>query len=275
VKAALLAGIALVLVGCSSQVLITSTPSGARVKLDGVEVGRTPYVHRDAKISGYSLGVQLEHPDHRSHQGVIHKVKSVNVGAAIGGLVVWPLWAWVLGYPPVWHAQLQPVVPPTSGPVPAALPAQSSAPVADPSGVQVTLRPEEHRGIRDVFVVALSASTCRGAGDPLALEELAAVRLLRHYRVLERRALDALLAEQRRTMDGLYEESGVVQAGSLAGAQAVVLLRESCVGGRSFLSAKLVACETGAQVWAATSEGGALSELLDAVGRRVAELPAP
>jgi hypothetical protein len=113
VKAALLAGIALVLVGCSSQVLITSTPSGARVKLDGVEVGRTPYVHRDAKISGYSLGVQLEHPDHRPHQGVIHKVKSVNVGAAIGGLVVWPLWAWVLGYPPVWHAQLQPVVPPT------------------------------------------------------------------------------------------------------------------------------------------------------------------
>lgn len=257
----------LLLAGCTSQVLITSQPSGARLKLDGLEVGTTPYLHRDAKISGYSLGVELQHPDHRTYQGVIHKVKSVNVGAAIGGIVVWPLWAWVLGYPPVWHAALSPVSPPTSTAMPAAA---APAPAGeDPRGVQVTLRPEEHAGIREVFVVALGASTCRGPGDPLALEELAAVRLLRHYRVLERRALDALLAEQRRSMDGLYEESSVVQAGSLAGAQAVVLLRESCVGGRSFLSAKLVACESGAQVWAATSEGGSLSELLDAVGRRI------
>jgi len=260
----------LLLVSCSSQVLITSQPAGARVKLDGLEVGTTPYLHRDAKISGYSLGVELQHPDYRTYQGVIHKAKRVNIGPAIGGIVVWPLWAWVLGYPPVWHAALSPVSPPTSTAASTAQATPAQTPVAeDPRGVQVTLRPEEHAGIREVFVVALGATTCRGPGDPLALEELAAVRLLRHYRVLERRALDALLAEQRRSMDGLYEESSVVQAGSLAGAQAVVLLRESCVGGRSFLSAKLVACESGAQVWAATSEGGSLSELLDAVGRRI------
>lgn len=257
--------VALLGVSCSSQVLITSEPAGARVKLDGLEVGATPYLHRDAKISGYSLEVELQHPDYRTYQGVIHKAKSVNVGAAIGGIVFWPLWAWVLGYPPVWHAWMTKVTPPSAAGSAAVQPAVAE----DPRGVQVTLRPEEHAGIREVFVVALGATTCRGPGDPLALEELAAVRLLRHYRVLERRALDALLAEQRRSMDGLYEESSVVQAGSLAGAQAVVLLRESCVGGRSFLSAKLVACESGAQVWAATSEGGSLSELLDAVGRRI------
>ena len=104
----------------------------------------------------------------------------------------------------------------------------------------------------------------------MVLEEQASVRLLRHYQVLERRGLEAVLNEASRGMNGLFDEQSVVEAGQLAGAEGVVLIREGCLGGQSFYSAKLVDCTSGKQVWAATAEGRSLSVLVESISEHLA-----
>jgi len=94
--------------------------------------------------------------------------------------------------------------------------------------------------------------------------------LLRHYEVLERRGLEAVLNEAQRGMNGLFVEQSVVEAGQLAGAEGVVLIREACMGGQSFYSVKLVDCASGKQVWAATAEGRSLNVLLESVSEHMA-----
>jgi hypothetical protein len=85
---------------------------------------------------------------------------------------------------------------------------------------------------------------------------------MRHYDVLERRNLDVVLSETQRTMNGVFDESSVVEAGKLSGAKGVVLVRRRCADRRDFLSMRWVDCETGAQHWAATAEGASLDALM-------------
>jgi|GEM_PF-931546 len=267
---AALAGIALVsLNACKSTVLIQSEPSGAVLTLDGRVVGTTPHFHTDRKVSGYSLGVQLEAPGYQTKHGIIRKTHSVNPGAVVAGVVMlFPL-AWTLGYDNVERFILTPstsaprsVVEETTAAVPGAAPREIP-------GVLVTLR-DNPAASREVFIVGLGAQPCRGMGDVLALEEQTSVRLLRHYEVLERRNLEAVMNEASRGMNGLFDEQSVVEAGQLAGAEGVVLIREGCMGGQSFYSAKLVDCASGKQVWAATAEGRSLNVLLESISEHLA-----
>lgn len=257
------------LMGCASSVMITSEPTGAQVTLDGRRVGTTPYYHTDTKVSGYSLGVQVEKEGYKTRSGIIKKTEFGNTGAIIGGIFIWPVLAWVLEYPAVAHYVLD-----WDSAALSQTPAQKSD--EDPrktddeiSGILVTIKDAESP-IRSVFVVSLDARPCRGTADPLVLEEQASVRLLRRYDVLERRGLDAVLSETQRGMNGMFEEESVVEAGLLAGAEGVVLLRESCLSGLSYYSAKLVECSTGRQVWAGTAEGRSLGMLMDVVGQKLA-----
>jgi hypothetical protein len=51
---------AILLASCASTTMIQSTPSGAKVYVDGQPVGSTPYTHRDTKIVGSTTTVKLE-----------------------------------------------------------------------------------------------------------------------------------------------------------------------------------------------------------------------
>ena len=55
----MLAG-AILFASCSSSTLIQSSPSGAKVYLNGEYAGVTPYTHTDTKIVGSSTQVRLE-----------------------------------------------------------------------------------------------------------------------------------------------------------------------------------------------------------------------
>lgn len=260
---------AVLFASCKSTVLIQSEPSGAVLTLDGRVVGTTPHFHTDRKVSGYSLGVKVEAPGYATRHTIIKKTKSLNFGALFPGMfLIFPL-AWTLGYPAHQRIALQqdgsfgaPVEPVVDAPVPGAAPREIP-------GVLITLR-DNPSAMRSVFVVGLGAQPCRGTGDAMVLEEQASVRLLRHYQVLERRGLEAVLNEASRGMNGLFDEQSVVEAGQLAGAEGVVLIREGCLGGQSFYSAKLVDCTSGKQVWAATAEGRSLSVLVESISEHLA-----
>lgn len=256
---------AVLLCSCQSSVLITSDPPQAYVSIDGRLVGKTPYQHTDRKISGYNLGVKLEKDGYVAEHDVVKRLEFGNAGAIIAGcFFVFPL-VWALDYPAVVQYRLEPDFD--------AAPDHSNAAVAEAGkvdGVVVTIKDTES-AIRNIFVVAVDARNCRGADDPVILEEQAGVRLLRHYDVLERRDMDAVLDESARGMNGLFNEDSFVEAGLLAGAEGVVLLRESCVAGAPYFSAKLVDCQTGRQVWAGTSEGRSLGALMGVIAARLSE----
>jgi hypothetical protein len=252
---------------CASTVLIQSDPPGAILTLDGKVVGTTPYFHTDRKVSGYSLGVKIEAPGYATKHTLVRKTKSVNIGAIFpGGFFIFPL-AWTLGYPSHERYSLTPDATNNASVVVSDAPVRredlTDVPKEIP-GILITLR-DAPAQMREVFVVALDAAPCRGGGDVLSLEEQASVRLLRHYEVLERRGLEAVLSEAARGMNGLFDEQSVVEAGQLAGAEGVVLIRESCVGGQPFFSVKLVDCTSSKQIWAATAEGRSLSVLMESI----------
>ena len=239
--------------------------------LDGRVVGTTPHFHTDRKVSGYSLGVKIEAPGYQTRHSIVRKTHSVNVGAIFPGMfLLFPL-AWSLGYDNVEHFSLVPQE--NTSPY---VVREAPAPLADPTaapreipGVLITLR-DQPAAMREVFVVGLGTQPCRGMGDVLVLEEQASVRLLRHYEVLERRGLEAVLGEASRGMNGMFDEQSVVEAGQLAGAEGVVLIREGCMSGQSFFSVKLVDCGSGKQVWAATAEGRSLNVLMESISEHLA-----
>ncbi|MEO8701847.1 MAG: PEGA domain-containing protein [Kofleriaceae bacterium] len=96
-SAALIVAASLV-TACSSQTVIRSNPSGAKVFLDGTYAGTTPYTLSDKKIVGSSTSVRLEYPGLQPSTITLSKNEELQVGALIGGLFLLVPFLWVMGY---------------------------------------------------------------------------------------------------------------------------------------------------------------------------------
>lgn len=94
---------------CSSTTMITTEPTGAKVYLNNIYVGETPFTLIDTKISTECTGVRLEKSSFETLNTVICKDEQVNVGAAIGGFFIWPIWLWVFEYYPQHNYILEPL----------------------------------------------------------------------------------------------------------------------------------------------------------------------
>lgn len=94
---------------CTSTTMIQSTPSKAKVFLDGEYVGETPYIHRDSKIVGSSMVLKLEKEGCKPLVSTITKDEEVDVGAIIGGLFVWVPFLWTMKYKAVHNYELVPI----------------------------------------------------------------------------------------------------------------------------------------------------------------------
>src|SRR5688572_694245 len=97
----LIAGLALlstVLGACSSTTVIRSNPPGAKVYLDDVPVGMTPYAMSDTKIVGSSTRVRLEYPGYRPYYGVITRNERFDTLACVGGVFLLVPFLWIMKY---------------------------------------------------------------------------------------------------------------------------------------------------------------------------------
>jgi hypothetical protein len=91
---------------CASKTVIDSTPSSARIYIDGQRVGTTPYIHRDSKISGSFTAVKLELEGFETLNTDITKNEQINVGAIIGGCFVLVPFFWGMKYYPTHNYEL-------------------------------------------------------------------------------------------------------------------------------------------------------------------------
>lgn len=94
---------------CASTTLIQSTPSGAKVYLNGEPVGTTPYSHRDTKIVGTTTSVKLEKDGYESLNSSFSRDEEVDVGAVVGGFFVWIPFLWTMKYKPTHSYDLTPI----------------------------------------------------------------------------------------------------------------------------------------------------------------------
>lgn len=95
--AILLAG-AILFSSCASTTMIYSNPQGAKVFLNGEPVGKTPYLHTDTKIVGSTTTVRLEKEGFKPFYTTFSRDEEVDVGALIGGMLVWVPFLWTMKY---------------------------------------------------------------------------------------------------------------------------------------------------------------------------------
>ncbi len=95
--------------GCASTTIIQSVPHGAKLYVDGMLVGSTPYTLRDTKITGASTSIRLEAEGYESLFTYITKDEDVNVGAIVGGVFFWIPFLWTMQYRPSYMYEMQPL----------------------------------------------------------------------------------------------------------------------------------------------------------------------
>lgn len=93
---------------CSSTTLIQSSPSGAKVYLNGEYAGVTPYTHTDTKIVGSSTQVRLEKEGYETLNTAFSRNEDADVGAIIGGIFFLFPFLWTMKYKPVRTYELVP-----------------------------------------------------------------------------------------------------------------------------------------------------------------------
>ena len=103
----MLAG-AILFASCSSSTLIQSSPSGAKVYLNGEYAGVTPYTHTDTKIVGSSTQVRLEKEGYETLNTAFSRNEDADVGAIIGGIFFLFPFLWTMKYKPVRTYELVP-----------------------------------------------------------------------------------------------------------------------------------------------------------------------
>lgn len=100
--------VSIFLTSCSSTTMILSNPSGAKVYLNGMPVGTTPYTHRDTKIVGSTTNVKLEMQGYDVLNTSFSRDEEADVGAIIGGIFVLVPFLWTMKYSPTHMYELTP-----------------------------------------------------------------------------------------------------------------------------------------------------------------------
>ena len=101
--------VSFVMIGCSSTTLITSDPPGAKLSINGVSVGKTPYTHSDTRIVGSTLMIKLEKDGYEPLNTIISRDERVDVGAIVGGIFLLVPFLWTMQYNPQHSYELSPL----------------------------------------------------------------------------------------------------------------------------------------------------------------------
>ena len=99
-SASLFLASAVLFTSCASTTMIHSTPVGAKLYLNGENVGTTPYKHSDTKILGSTTEVKLQKEGYQDLNTSFSRNEKADVGAIIGGIFVLVPFLWTMKYKP-------------------------------------------------------------------------------------------------------------------------------------------------------------------------------
>ena len=94
---------------CASTTVFHTSPSGAKLYMNGEPVGSTPYTYTDTKIVGTTTVFKITADGYEDFNGVLKRNEEANVGAIIGGIFVLFPFLWVMDYKPMHNFELVPL----------------------------------------------------------------------------------------------------------------------------------------------------------------------
>ena len=97
----------LFVVGCTSTTVIDTVPNGAKLYMNGMYMGVTPYTHSDSKIVGSSTQLKFEKEGFEPLVTVLKKDEKADVGAIIGGIFFLFPFLWTMEYDPMHTYELK------------------------------------------------------------------------------------------------------------------------------------------------------------------------
>jgi len=107
-KTSVLLTMTLFIAGCSSTTVMHSRPEGAKLYMNGMFVGKTPYVYKDTKIVGSATSVELKMDGYENLSTQISKDEKPDVGAIVGGVFFLFPFLWTMEYQPEHTYELVP-----------------------------------------------------------------------------------------------------------------------------------------------------------------------
>lgn len=94
--------------GCTSTTVIHSKPEGAKVYMDNVYVGKTPYTYKDMKIVGSKTPLELKLDGYETLDTHLSKSEKPDIGAIVGGIFFTFPFLWTMEYLPEHTYELEP-----------------------------------------------------------------------------------------------------------------------------------------------------------------------
>ena len=94
---------------CVSTTLIQSTPTGAKIYIDGQPAGMTPYTYSDTKVVGSVTSVKIEKEGYEPMNTMFTRSEQADVGAIIGGVFILVPFLWTMKYNPTHTYELTPL----------------------------------------------------------------------------------------------------------------------------------------------------------------------
>src|ERR1039457_7034476 len=94
--------------GCSSTTVMHSRPEGAKLYIDNMYVGKTPYTYKDTKIVGTGISLELKMDGYEPFSTHISKDERPDVAAIVGGVFFLLPFLWTMEYQPEHTYELVP-----------------------------------------------------------------------------------------------------------------------------------------------------------------------
>lgn len=124
--------------------------------------------------------------------------------------------------------------------------------------------------ISSILIMSKPGEDCFGI-EGQDLEDDFALGLLSEYDVIDRSMIQAILAEQKLSMNGLLRDSDLITAGELAGAEALLTIQPLCLNGKSVLKVKMISVKSSVVLWSAIAKNGSASPSPEEVLAKVFE----
>lgn len=96
--------------GCSSTTVIHTKPEGARLYVDGLYVGITPYKYTDMKLVGSKTPLELKMDGYETLNTHLSKTEKPDIGAIVGGIFFTFPFLWTMEYQPDHMYELEPSI---------------------------------------------------------------------------------------------------------------------------------------------------------------------
>jgi PEGA domain len=97
-KSISLFSLASLIAGCTSETVLHTQPEGARLYMDGVYKGKTPYTYSDMKIVGMKTPLEFKLDGYETLDTHLSRTQRPDFGAIFGGIFVTFPFLWTLQY---------------------------------------------------------------------------------------------------------------------------------------------------------------------------------